>query len=67
MFRIGAAALSSGNQAVISFSISYRTLNRHHCRMKRPQLIDLEFAILLFVVGGGMVYSLFRGVFALLD
>jgi hypothetical protein len=35
--------------------------------MKRPQLIDLEFAILLFVVGGGMVYSLFRGAFALLS
>jgi hypothetical protein len=34
--------------------------------MRRPQLIDLEFAILLFVVGGGMVYSLLRGVFALL-
>jgi hypothetical protein len=35
--------------------------------MKRPQRIELEFAILLFVVGGGMVYSLFRGVFALLS
>jgi hypothetical protein len=35
--------------------------------MKRPQLIDLEFAILLFVVGGGMVYSLFRGMFALIN
>lgn len=34
--------------------------------MKRPQRIELEFAILLFVVGGGVLYSLFRGVFAFL-
>lgn len=38
----------------------------HYGRMKRSQLVDLEFAILLFVVGGGMTYSLLRGVFALL-
>lgn len=35
--------------------------------MKRPQRIELEFAILLFVVGGGMVYSLFMGAFALFN
>lgn len=35
--------------------------------MKRPQLVELEFAMLLFIVGGGMVYSLFRGVFALVS
>jgi hypothetical protein len=35
--------------------------------MRKPKLIDLEFAILLFVVGGGMFYSLFRGLFALLN
>ena len=34
--------------------------------MGRPQRIDLEFAILPFVVGGGMVYSPLRGVFAML-
>jgi len=35
--------------------------------MKRPQLIDLEFAILLFLVAGGFIYSALRGVFALLS
>jgi len=34
--------------------------------MGKPKLIKLEFAILLFVVGGRMVLSLLRGVFALL-
>lgn len=48
------------------FSLSYMLSASHHDRMKRPQLVDLEFAILLFVVGGGMTYSLLRGVFALL-
>ena len=38
----------------------------HYGPMKLSQLVDLEFAILLFVVGGGMTYSLLRGVFALL-
>jgi hypothetical protein len=35
--------------------------------MKRPQPIDLEFAILLFVLSGDMVYSTLRGVFALIN
>lgn len=35
--------------------------------MKHPDLAELEFTVLLFVVGGGMVYSLFRGMFALLS
>jgi hypothetical protein len=35
--------------------------------MRKPEFIELEFAILLFVVGGGMIYSLLRGVFALLN
>jgi hypothetical protein len=35
--------------------------------MKHPNLIDLEFTIVLFVVGGGMAYSLFCGVFALIN
>jgi hypothetical protein len=34
--------------------------------MKRPKFIELEFTILLFIVGGGMVYGLLLGVFALL-
>lgn len=38
----------------------------HFSTMGRPQRIDLEFAILPFVVGGGMVYSPLRGVFAML-
>jgi hypothetical protein len=29
--------------------------------MKQPDLSELEFAILLFVVGGGMLYSALRG------
>jgi hypothetical protein len=47
--------------------ISYTDRMCHSQIMKRPQRIELEFVILLFVVGGGMVYSLFRGVFALLS
>jgi hypothetical protein len=45
---------------------SYSASARHHSQMKRPQSIELEFAILLYVVGGGVLYSLFRAVFALL-
>lgn len=55
---------------VISVSklwISYTRWLCHSQPMKRPQRIELEFAILLFVVGGGMVYSLFMGAFALFN
>ena len=47
--------------------ISYTACACHSYAMKRPQRIELEFSILLFVVGGGMVYSLFMGAFALFN
>lgn len=53
--------------SVSNLWISYTRCLCHSQLMKRPQRIELEFAILLFVVGGGMVYSLFRGVFAMLS
>lgn len=34
--------------------------------MKHAKLIELEFSVLLFLVGGGIVYSTFRGLFAAL-
>lgn len=35
--------------------------------MRKPSLLELEFTILLAVVGGGMLYSTFRGLFALIS
>lgn len=34
--------------------------------MKHPKLIELEFAVLLFLVGGSIVYTTFLALFAAL-
>lgn len=33
--------------------------------MKRPKLIELEFAMLLFLIGGAFVHGILMGLFSL--
>jgi hypothetical protein len=43
----------------------------HHCtrrknhRMRKPKLVDLEFMMLMFLIGGALVHGLLMGLFTL--
>ena len=50
----------------IKKALSYNDWCCHFQKMKKPQLIELEFVLLLAVVLGGIVYGLFRIMLALL-
>jgi hypothetical protein len=44
----------NGRSCAGAILLSYTPSPRQPGRMRKPQRIELEFAILLFVVGGGM-------------